>query len=107
MAFPADAPEGELKELHNTFNENVTFKNEYIQAYWVYRHFWGADSRELLEVFAVKSLADLEKALDNNKTLMDAKWSEEEQKAFGEKYSKYWTGFHADYIYSGVVELMK
>lgn len=107
LAFPADAKDGEMKELHTAYNENVTFKNEYVKAYYLYRHFYGADSRELTEVFAMENLADLEAMLKKNGELRDAAWSEEEQKEFGEKYSKYWTGFHADYVYTGVLELMK
>ena len=107
LAFPADAKDGEMKELHSAFNENVTFKNEYVKAYYIYRHLYGMDSRQFTEVFAIEDLASLEAMLKQNGELADAKWSEEEQKEFGENYGKYWTGFHADYVYSGVLELMK
>lgn len=107
LAFPADAKEGEMKELHTSYNENVTFKNEHVKAYYLYRHLYGADSRQLTEVYAVEDLASLEAMLKKNNEIAEATWTEEERKEFGEKYGKYWTGFHADYVFSGVLELMK
>lgn len=107
LAFPDDAVDGEMKELHTEFLENVTYKNEYVKGYWAYRHMWGADSRELTEVYAIGALGDIEASFEKNQELMDAKWSEEEQKAFGEKYGKYWSGFHADYVWRNVPALMK
>lgn len=106
-ASPADAVPGEFKELRMEYVENIIHKNDYVKAYYVYRHMWGADSRDFVEVFVFNSLADIEPYFDKNQELLDAKWSEEEQKAIGERSSKYWTGFHADYIYRNTPELTK
>lgn len=107
LAFPDDAVKGEMKDLHTSFLENVTYKNEYVKAYYMYRHMWGADSREFTEVFAVGSLGDIEASFDKNTELINAKWSEEEQKEFGENYGKYFSGFHADYVWRNEPALMK
>jgi len=107
MASPDDAVPGEMAAMRKEFNENVTFKNEYILGYYIYRHMWGADNRNLTEVYAVNSLCDIEASFDKNQELMDAKWSEDEQKARGEKMSKYWTGIHGDYIWRNVPALVK
>lgn len=107
LAFPEDGSNEEIKELRTQFLENVTYKNSYVKAYYSYRHMWGADNREFTEVYALGSLCDIEASFDENQVLMDAAWSEEEQKAFGEKYSKYWSGFHGDYVWSNFPDLMK
>lgn len=104
---PENWVEGEMKEIHTQYLENVTYKNSYIKAYYNYRHMWGADNREFTEVFAVGSLCDVEASFDENQKLAEAAWTEEERKAMGEKRAKYFTGFHADYLWSNFPELMK
>lgn len=107
LAFPKDAPKGEFKALHNEYLENVVYKNKNYQAYFIHRHLWGADSREFTEVFMVNSLADIEAAFEENEKLSEAAWNEEEGKEYWDKYKKYWTGFHADYIYRSIPSLNK
>lgn len=57
-------------EAYLEFVDNVIKKNKLIKGYYPYRHFWGADSREFVEVYVVESLTDLEKALIKNKKLL-------------------------------------
>jgi hypothetical protein len=107
LGFPEDGSTEEFKELHNSILENVTYKNTYVKAYYNYRHMWGQDNREYTEVYAVGSLCDVEASFEENQKLMDAKWTAEQQKEFGEKYGKYWSGRHGDYIWTNVPALMK
>jgi len=59
-------------------------------------------------VFVVESLADLDSALNKNRDLFKAAWADEaKRKEFNEKFGKYFTGKHSDYIYKSVHELTK
>jgi len=107
LAGPEDGSVEEMKELHTQYLENVTYKNSYVKGYYVYRHMWGGNNLEFTEVYAVGSLCDVEQAFDEDQKLMDAAWSEDEQKAFNEKYGKYWTGFHGDFLWRNFPFLMK
>jgi len=108
LAFPEDSEPGEIQKLRKEYLENVIYKNSFIQAYYPYRHLYGADSREFVEVYELKSFGDVEKALDEMGTLSKEHWPDDEaRKEFYTKYNKYFTGWHADYIYSNVPELRK
>ena len=62
----------------------------------------------MVEAFVVSSLADIEKAADKSGELVEAHWPDKEKrKAFFERYNKYTTGWHADYIYQNVPGLGK
>lgn len=104
---PENVVDGEMKEIKDQWLENVINKNSYIKAYYNYRHMWGADNREYTEVFAVGSLCDVQASFDENQRLSEAAWTEEERKEMGKKRAKYFTGFHADYMWSNFPELMK
>lgn len=108
FAFPDDGSNKEFKELRDAFLKGVTHKNQYIKGYYPYVHAWGSDKRDYIEVFVVDSLADLEKAFDEQSRLNKARFTDEEkQKEEGKKAGKYFTGFHADYVYKSVPELAK
>ncbi len=108
LAFPEDSEPGEGQKIYKEYIENVTHKNPLILAYYPYTHLYGADSREFVEVFVVKSIGDIEKSADKIGDLVKAHWPDEDaRKEFFKKYSKYYTGWHADYIYQNVPELMK
>ena len=107
MAYPANGNVGERMELLKEYNDNVTFKNEKIQAYYMYRHMWGADNTNFTEVFVFDNLCDIEASFDRNVELTDAKWSEGEQKVMNETNDQYWTGKHGDYIWRNYPALMK
>ncbi|WP_340075139.1 hypothetical protein [Leptobacterium sp. I13] len=108
FAFPKEGSGKEFNELRDEYVKNVIHKNEYFKGYYPHAHMYGSDRRDYIEVFVVTSMDDLDKGLDNNGKLFREHWSDETaRKEFGEKASKYFTGWHADYIYTGVPEISK
>jgi len=108
LAFPDDGSEKEFNELRDPYVNDVIHKNQYIKGYYPYVHAWGADKRDFVEVFVVESLDALDKAFDESEKLNKARFANEiKQKETGKKISKYFTGFHADYIYKSVPSLSK
>lgn len=109
LAMPSREGSGEeaaatMKEMA----ENVHHKNESVLAYYPMRHFYGADSRDLIEFFVVESLADVATMNENTQELVQAYWSdEEERKAFFDKMGKYVDAWHGDFLYTSVAPLMK
>ena len=108
LAFPEDGDQKEFMEMRKKYLENVTHKNKYVKGYYPYVHAWGADRRDYIEVFAISSLGDLDKLFEEQNKLFKAAWPEEkDQKAFDASAKKYFTGFHADYVYKDVKEISK
>lgn len=108
LAFPEDSEPGEIQKLRKEYLENVIYKNDYILGYYPMRHLYGADSRDFVEVFVVKSFGDVEKALDEMGELSKEHWpDDEDRKEFYTNYNKYFTGWHADYLYTNIPELSK
>ena len=106
--FPADSKPGELTELEKEYNQNVTQKNTLLKGYYPSRHAWGADSRELIEAFVYKSLADMEKSSEMEDALVKAHWPDEaKRKAFFDKLKKYFEPWHGDAIFRNVPSLRK
>lgn len=66
----SDYEEDDSNKYYEKYVENVIFKNTLIKAYYPYRHFWGADSREFVEMLVVDSLEDLEEVFKINKNLL-------------------------------------
>lgn len=90
------------------FNEKVTLKNPYIKAYYPYRHYWGADSRDFVEAFFFDSMSDMEKSSDKDDELIKAAWPKEsDNKAFFDELKKSFTGLHGDYIYHNEPSMSK
>ncbi|MEO5775403.1 MAG: hypothetical protein ABIQ27_00775 [Flavobacterium sp.] len=108
FAYPKEGTDKEFTDLEKQYFDAVTNKNDLIKAYYPNRHAWGADNTQFTEVYVVDSLADLDSALNKNRDLYKAAWSDEtKRKAFDEKSGKYFTGKHSDYIYKSVHELSK
>lgn len=108
FAYPKEGNDKEFAELEKQYFDAVTNKNDLVKAYYPSRHAWGADNTQFNEVYVVESLADLDSALNRNRDLYKAAWSDEtKRKAFDEKSGKYFTGRHSDYIYKSVHELSK
>ncbi|MFL1011038.1 hypothetical protein [Flavisericum labens] len=108
FAFPEDGSQEEFKKMRMEFIEKVINKNEYIKAYYPHVHAWGSDRTEHLEAFYIESWADLDKMYDRNEELMKEAWpDEEERKAGGKAWSKYFTGVHGDYMYKWINGLSK
>ncbi len=109
----ARMPEGgsgdEIRALSKEFAENTIHKNEYILAYYPYRHMWGADSRDFIEVFVFKSMADMDAGLKKQGELVEAYWPDKDKrKAFFKKFNSYMEpGWHGDELYVHEPKLAK
>ena len=87
--------------------DNVTMKNSFIKGYYTHRHRWGANSKDLVEVFVYDNLGDIEKSVEERDRLINAHWPDEaKRKEFFDEYMKNFDG-HGDFIYSNVPELAK
>jgi hypothetical protein len=72
------------------------------------RHAWGSDNREFVHVYVVESLCDVGEMNQSTGGLVQAAWPDEAARsAFFEKYDKYFTGRHGDYIFSSIPEVAK
>lgn len=108
LAFPEDGTTEEIQALRKEYKENIIDKNNLVKGYYPSRHAWGSDGRDFIEAFVFESLADLEKSAEENQKLVKAYWPDETNRdAFFDKTEKYFTGWHADYIYRHVPELSK
>lgn len=108
LAFPEDGKTEEIMGLRTEYFNEVIQKNPYVKGYYPSRHYWGSDSRDMIEAFVTTSLGDIEKALETNWELVQDHWPEEsDRKEFFKKMDKYFTGWHGDHIYRNVPELSK
>jgi hypothetical protein len=108
MAFPQDGTQKESSDLMTQYLTNVINKNPAILAYYPSRHAWGANSQDYIQAYVVKSFEDIVKALDTDAQLEKSAWPDETaRKDFFAKRNKYFTGQHADYIYTSIPELTK
>lgn len=107
-AFPSDGTTEELDALTKEYTEKVIHKNPYLIAYYPMRHGWGADNRELVDVFVLNSLCDVAAMNQAIPDLEKAAWPDEAaRKAFFKKFDKYFTGIHGDYIYTSIAGVSK
>ncbi len=108
-AEPKDGSPEEIAELRKEYVENVLYKNEDMLGYYPMRHMYGADAREMLDVFVFKSMKELEEMNDSKlNDLAKAQWPDEEKrKAFMKSFNKYYSPWHGDLIYSSIPELSK
>jgi hypothetical protein len=108
MAFPDNGTRKESRELMTEYVDKVISKNPSILAYYPSRHYWGANSQDFVQVYVVKTFEDIVKALDTDTNLEKSAWPDEtSRKDYFAKRNKYFTGQHADYIYTSVPELTK
>jgi len=108
LAYPEGGSNDEMNKLRKEFIDNVFAKNNYIKGYYPSRHAWGSDGRDYVEAFVVSSLADLESALKENQALIEDHWKDEKaKKEYFDAADKYFTGWHGDFIFRHVPELMK
>lgn len=98
---------GEGGKGFKEYFDNVTSKNKVLKGYWTHVHRYGADSEEMVEVFAFENLGDIEKSFDEDNRLIKEHWADDDKAdAFFDSYSKIFGG-HGDYIYTNVPELVK
>ncbi len=108
MAFPEGGTRKESRELMTEYKDKVISKNPAFLAYYPSVHAWGANSQDFVEAYVLKSFEDLVKALDADTELAKTAWPDETaRKDYFAKRNKYFTGQHADYIYTSVPELTK
>jgi len=108
MGFPEGGTQKESGELMTEYADKVISKNPAILAYYPSVHAWGANSQDFVQAYVVKSFEDVVKAIDGDVELEKAAWTDETaRKDFFAKRNKYFTGQHADYIYTSVPELTK
>jgi hypothetical protein len=107
-AYPADGQPGEFETLRMEYAEKVIHKNPNILAYYPMGHAWGANNRELVDVYIVASLADVAAMNAATADLEKAAWPDEaKRKAFFKKFDKYFTGQHGDYLYMTIPGVSK
>lgn len=82
-----------LKKQSGVFNSDSRVVSSYIL-----RHFWGADSRDLIMVAEFKSSADLFSFFDDLTPMMEKAFSKEERDKDDALFSKY-VGHHSDEVY--------
>jgi hypothetical protein len=108
MAFPEGGTQKEGGDLMTEYLNKVINKNPAILAYYPARHAWGSNSQDFIQTFVVKSFEDIVKALDTDTQLEKSAWPDETtRKDYFAKRNKYFTGQHADYIFTSVPELAK
>ena len=109
LAFPKGGTEAEFSKLNEEFLKKAVYNNKYIKEYYPFVQVLGSDKRQYIEVTAVESLGELENAFKEiDEFLYEPKAGDEaKHKIFIESYFKYFSGFHADYIYKSVPELRK
>jgi siroheme synthase (precorrin-2 oxidase/ferrochelatase) len=108
-AWPEDGAADALRSMRKEYIENVVHKNDMVKGYYPMRHLYGADSREIIEVFVMNSMAELEET--NKKKigeLVNAHWPDEaKRKEFFDAYNKYRSPWHGDLLYTSIPELAK
>lgn len=103
----SDRDNKDAYKLYEEYLEAVVYKNSYIKAYYPFRHYWGADSREFLEIYVVNSLSNLEKAMDMDKKLLELHIPDKaKRKEFLKVYHSTVTA-HVDGLYKNVPSLSK
>ncbi len=108
LAFPEDGTNEEFEQLRMEYNRNVIQKNPHIVAYYPMRHAWGADNREFINVYVVKSFCEVGEMNSAIGGLVEAAWPDEaKRKEFMKKYNRYYTGVHGDYIYTSNPDVSK
>lgn len=101
------SPDGDTEKFKEYY-EKVTSKNSKVKGYYTMRHRWGANSRDMVEVFVFDKLSDVEDAFAEDGDLMAQAWPDEaKREAFGKEMGKLFTGKHSDYIYRSIPELQK
>jgi len=103
----SDRDNKDAYKLYEEYLNAVVYKNSYIKAYHPFRHYWGADSREFLEIYVVNSLSNLEKAKEMDQTLFELYMPD---KAKREEFMRVYhstVSFHKEGLYKNVPALSK
>jgi len=107
VTMPEDGTQAELNTLLEEFHQKVIVPNEKVISERAMRHRSGGDSRDLVFITEYASWNDIEAAAKRQTELMNTAWkTEDAQKAFFDKFNKYFL-MHSDEIYSGIKNLDK
>jgi hypothetical protein len=100
MALQGDWDGTILDSLTNEYTKYCLDNNEYIISYRTIRHWWGHDSRDFILIKEYKNWDDIQKSYIREEELFRQHWvTKEQQDAFHNAYSKFFTGQHSDEIY--------
>ena len=103
----SDYGNNDSHKLYKEYLEAVTYKNPYIKAYYPFRHHWGSDSREFIEIYVLNSLSSLEKSIEMDKQLFESFMpNKNKRKDFIKTYRKA-VSSHKDGLYKNVPALSK
>ncbi|WP_431136159.1 hypothetical protein [Psychroserpens mesophilus] len=105
--IPEDGTQEEFNTLLKEFNDKVILPNEKIISQRAMRHLSGSDSRDLIFITEYANWNDIDASGTRQNELMKSAWkSEDANKAFFEKFNKYFL-MHTDEIYSSIKVLDK
>jgi len=76
----SDSEDEHSYENYKQYVKQVLFENSKILAYYPFNHFWGADSREFVEIFVVDSFSDVELSGYENHALMTQMIPDEQER---------------------------
>ena len=103
----SDQDNKDAYKLYEEYLDAVVYKNSYIKAYYPFRHYWGADSREFLEIYVVNSLSNLEKAMEMDQTLFELYIPDKVKRKEFLKTYRSTVSAHKDDLYKNVPALSK
>ncbi len=102
-AFPDNGSRTEFDSLTALYNSKVWDKNPYVVSHKTVRHWWGNNSRDIIEITEIKTWDDIPKAMaKNNELFIEAFPTKEAREQFNKALNKYLTGKHSDEIYQEV-----
>ena len=105
ITAPEDGTVSEYDSLTAILNDRVVSKNSKIISRSVVRHLWGSDNRHVVVMTEYANMGDIELAGEEGSKLFKKAFpTEEDRKAFGKKFRKYWNGHHSDEIYSVIAK---
>ena len=106
--FPADGSVDDIQAIRKEYVDAVIRPNSLVLGYYPLRHGWGADNREVVDIFIYNSLADLEASAKIQDDLSIAHWPDEAKRdAFFDRMDEYYSGWHGDFIYRSMPTISK
>jgi len=106
--FPDDGSMDEIQAIRKEYVDAVIRPNSLLLAYYPLRHGWGADNREVIDIFIYNSLSDLEASAKAEDDLINAHWPDEAKRdAFFDRQDEYYSGWHGDFIYRSMPQISK
>ena len=76
----SDTEDEDSYENYKKYFEEVVLKNNKVQGYYPFSHFWGDDSREFVEIFVFDTFSDVEDSQYESNALLSKIVPEEEDR---------------------------